>query len=441
MSEITQNNLGNEHEAITTQQTQAELDHCEYEATRDPEEREQQLAYWRLQELEALEAQAKINAQTETHSGAEAVLFDQIQKWLYMSIEDRAVVEFVLAVHKSHEMGHADSPLWGIVVGPSGGGKSELLRTLLERPDVFHLSKANPNAFISGWRGKTKNGKQVGEDPSLLLKMDGKIVVIPDFAPILSQRADARNEILSTFREAYDGKISDGKGNLGNVVYRSRFTLLTASTAKIDELGGEISELGERFIRIRLRGKDGIDKARRAARNLPHLAQMRAELTEAINTFLSSLGKMDEVTISDEMCDKVADIASLTAQARSPVYRDRFTREVSNLPIPEEGGRLSIQLIKLIRAVCLVRGRKEVNDNDIQFIQRVAEDCIPPVRLQIIQKLQPNPQHRLSGNELAEQLNTAPTSARRTLEDLQLLGLLSVEYGANHAKKYSWKIQ
>jgi hypothetical protein len=394
--------------------------------------------YWEQCELEAKEEQARIDAKTLGISGAEQLLFDKVKKWLYMSPEDYVVLEFVLAMYKSHEMDHENSPLWGIVVGPSSGGKSEFLRALLERNDVFHLSKATPNSFVSGWRIK-KKGK-VDKDPSLLLLMDGKVVVIPDFSPILSQRPEARNEILGFFREAYDGKISDGKGNLGNVVYRSRFTLLTAATSKIDELGGEISELGERFIRIRFRGKDGMLKARQASQNVPHVAQMRSELKEALSTFFLGLGKMNEVVLSDGLRERIADLATFTAQARSPVYRDRYTRDVTNNPVPEEGGRLAIQLCKLVRAVALVRGRKEVTRADVTFIERVAEDCLPPNRLTIIQQLRKDPTRKWTGHELAKKLKASTTGVRRDLEDLQLLGTLDVEYGENDSKRYFIKM-
>jgi len=373
-------------------------------------------AHWENQERNARESLAQLEQRARRRSGELELLHNRMAKWLLIPVEDRDVVEFALAVYKSHELPDAD-PIWGMVVGPSGGGKSELLRTLLGLPSSFPLSKPTPASLASGYRGKS--GKD--SDPSLLPLMDGKIVIMSDFAPILSARPEVRNEILGMLREAFDGSIAVGKGNVGLKIYKSRFSMLVGSTSKIDAIEADANELGERFVKIRLRGKDGKNKARRAADNVPHAKNMREELHQAVKSFLESLPKFVGVENPDFAKDVIASIADFTARARTHVARNWRTREIENLPVPEEGGRLSVQLNKLAMALALVRGRTIVEEEDINTIQRVADDCLPPMRLKVIRELRSGP---LSQAELGKKTAIPETSVRRQLEDLEMLNVV-----------------
>jgi uncharacterized membrane protein len=370
-------------------------------------------AYWENQEREARESLAELDQRVAKGFGELELLHNRLAKWLVIPDEDRDVVEFALAVYKSHELPDAD-PIWGMIVGPSGGGKSELLRTFLDLPRSFHLSKPTPASLASGYRGKGGDAA----DPSLLPLMDGKIVIMPDFAPILSARPEVRNEILGMLREAFDGTIAVGKGNVGHKIYKSRFSMLVGSTAKIDTIDADANELGERFVKIRLRGQDGLKKARRASDNVPHAKQMREELHQSVKTFLDSLPPFVGVESPDHERDAIAAIADFTAKARTHVARHWRSREIEHLPVPEEGGRLAVQLTKLAMALALVRGRTVVEDREIETIRRVADDSLPPMRLKVIQALR---RDSLSQADLVKKTSIPETTTRRLIEDLELL--------------------
>lgn len=404
-----------ENEAMSVEEAHSEWlrSYAESAEEQYAEWEEDERAHWENQELKARESLAQLDQRLMARSGELELLHHRIAKWLVVPDEDQDVVEFALAVYKSHELPDAD-PIWGMIVGPSGGGKSELLRTFLDLPRSFHLSKPTPASLASGYRGK--GGKNA--DPSLLPLMDGKIVIMPDFAPILSARPEVRNEILGMLREAFDGTIAVGKGNIGHKVYTSRFSMLVGSTSKIDAIEAEANELGERFVKIRLRGHDGKSKARRAADNVPHAKNMREELHQAVKSCLESLPKFVGVENPEYAKDAIASVAHFTAKARTHVARNWRSREIEHLPIPEEGGRLSVQLNKLAMALALVRGRTIVEDEDINTIQRVADDCLPPMRLKVIRELRSGP---LSQAELGQKTAIPETSVRRLLEDLALL--------------------
>jgi hypothetical protein len=358
-------------------------------------------------------------------------LHGQFRKWLAIEDIDKDVIDFVLAVYISNRVQGTD-PIWAMIVGPSSGGKSELLRTLTEQKDAYFMSKPTPNSLVSGWRGRK-------EDPSQLRKIDGKVVIIPDFAPVLTLHPEKRNELLGMLRDAYDGRFRLNKGNLEDEIISSRFSFLTAVTTEIDSMGDAVSDLGERYIRIRLRGESRTDKALQSAKNMGSLKQMRAELISSVKTFLESLDLPNsEPQIPIGQKQRVAHLADQVSWARSPVHRDRYSREIDHVNQPEEGGRLTHQLLTLLYALVPVRGREICNEIDYQLIKRVAEDSIPPNRLKVFRSLKKRngcvtPKDVVSDSALPEGIS------RRTLEDLEALEILKSEKSTGKSTVFSWR--
>lgn len=253
-----------------------------------------------------------------------------ISKWLSIPDEDAEVIDFIIAVYKSH--GIPGDPIWAQFVDASGGGKTELLRTLKNRPNCYFLSKISENSLISGYREPGKSTK----DPSLLPLLNEKVLIIKDLAPLLQMRAESRNVIFSQLRDAYDGFTSEGKGNIGRVEYSSRFTLLAATTLSIDREDTMQQELGERFVKFRARGDGRIAKTRKAMENIGKDGDMRKEIEDAVCDFLDALGSATEVRVPELMIDKLTQLADFVSAARSPVPRDR-RGDILYHPKPEVG--------------------------------------------------------------------------------------------------------
>lgn len=62
-------------------------------------------------------------------------LRERLAKWLSIPQEDKELIDFCLAVYKSHQI--PGDPLWGIIIDASGGGKTELLRSFRKRQDAY----------------------------------------------------------------------------------------------------------------------------------------------------------------------------------------------------------------------------------------------------------------------------------------------------------------
>ena len=329
-----------------------------------------------------------------------------IAECLYIPPVDLDTIDFVFAVYASNRM-PGDS-LWGAVIDASGGGKTELLRSLRTQPDTYFLSKLTSKTLKSGYRDPKKPDK----DPSLLHELDGKVVVIKDLSPLLSMRRDERNSIISDLRDAYDGFSDDGYGNIGKVSYECKFSLLAASTMAIERYDKVEQELGERLVKCRARGTNNLAKVQRAITNIGIDDEWREVIHESVSDFLSALPDEFPQHIPQPLSDAVATVANFTATARSSVPRDR-SHELCYIPRPEVGTRLVKELAKLLLSLAYVRGKSEPDLDDLATVCRVAKDCLPPNRLEVLEAA-------VNGRDCI----LPESTARNAAADLVVLGIL-----------------
>jgi len=74
----------------------------------------------------------------------------------------------------------------------------------------------------------------------------------------------------------------------------------------------------------------------------------------------------------------------------------------------------------LLIALAAVRGKLEPDDEDFATVQRVAEDCLPPNRLAVIEALR-GAARRAAG--IVRRTRLPRTTVGRALEDLALVGV------------------
>ena len=355
-----------------------------------------------------------------------------LARWLSIPPEDGDVVDFTLGVYKSHDI--PGDPLWGIIIDASGAGKTELLRAFRNRPDAYFLSNLTENTLVSGYR----DPKSPDKDPSILPELNEKVLVIKDLAPLLGMRAEARSAVIASLRDAYDGFTDQGRGNLGRISYEARFTLLAASTLAIERTDTVEQELGERFIKFRARSTDSKDKVRKAISNIGVDSSMRREIEGAVSSYLNDLPTASGASIPPELREPLIELAIFTAKARSHVARDR-NGVIQYLPRPEVGTRLGKELGKLLLALAIIRGKERPDWTDFGTVVRVAEDCIPPNRMAVLRALRFSDQ-TTSASDVERETGLPHSTAFRTLEDLEVLGLVGSSAIGQYDLGRKWKL-
>jgi hypothetical protein len=339
--------------------------------------------------------------------------------------EDAEIIDIIVAAYFSHRI--TGDPLWLILIDAPGSGKTELLRSFRSRSDAYFLSALTEKALVSGYRVD-------GTDPSLLPQFDGKVVFIKDLAPLISMRRDERNAIIGIFRDIYDGFSDHGRGNIGKFGYDSRFSLITAGTASVDQADFLQADLGERFLKVRARGNGNEAKVRRAIHNTGKDTSMREEISHSIRRFLDSLpATVNAFGLHPAIEERLGTIAHFTATARSDVARDR-KGDLQYHPKAECGTRLGKELCKLLVSLAVIRGHSFADESDLKTVLRVAEDCLPPNRLLVWNALQ-TPARTATIEDLT---NLPNTTTRRVLDDLRVLKLATLTNAADpNAREWS----
>lgn len=353
-----------------------------------------------------------------------------VQKWLHLGEGEDIVVDVVLGAVVANRFG--GDPVWLFFVGPPGIIKTEILRTLSEWRETYMLSTLTPSTLISGFVQRN------GEDPSLLPKLNGLVLILKDFTAILEMPREARQQILGDLRDGYDGQMSKAFGSeAGTRSYRSKFGILAAVTPAIDRHWSVGQQLGERFLKIRIAASDTRSRIARAMKNSGQEEQMRRELAEAMEGALLGCEVNNEqaVSIDPQVLEWLIDLADCVAVLRSVVARDGYTKAIEYAPEPEVGTRLGKQFAKLARGIAAVRGKTEVGVEEYQLIRRIARDTLPSNRRRIVGII-----YRLfeggfkSTQAIAEKLNMPTETAKFDLEDLWLLQIVKRE----GVGKFTW---
>jgi hypothetical protein len=363
-------------------------------------------------------------------------LFMEYKKWLHMRDDEPLAVMFGTCFANRLQ----GDPLWLFFVAPPGGMKSELLMTLNLSPETYSVSTLTPHALVSGasWVG--------GEDPSLIPKLDGKVLIIKDFTTTLQMNPLARDEIFGQLRDAYDGKFEKVFGNGIVRRYESTFGIIAGVTPNIDAFSSLHSGLGERFLKYRLEGNtvhlDEKERILRAIGNINQENKMRDGLKDAAARFLSQKMPDPEPKVSPGMASRIADLAMLAARMRGVVNRDKYDyRLMTNKASFEIGTRLGKQISKLAIGVAVYYGEKVPSERTYKLVTRVTMSTVPDKVEEVVHglwKLCPNPNSAAPTpaiNKACSRLT--PSTIFRTLQDLAVIGMV---HQIGSGNKYQWQL-
>lgn len=244
-------------------------------------------------------------------------------------------------------------PTWYRIIAPPGCGKSKHLSLLEGFEFSYIIDDFTPKALISGFRG-------LGEDPSKLPQLDGKVVIIQDESTLMEQRKEDRNIVQTILRKAYDGRVTKAFGNIAEKQnYQSHFNLLVASTPAIDRYFLYQVALGERYINYRAQIPNRREIAVRAFNNqfIPFTARYE-KLRKKVHRFLGNMpaAEMTDVKFPKAIQRLFIDCADFIALIRTHVTRDSSGRHVTTLPQAESAGRLVQQMSQTAIADAIIHG-------------------------------------------------------------------------------------
>lgn len=321
----------------------------------------------------------------------------------HFNLSDLYVLEFVFSTLAALPI--PGDPIWGFIVGPPAGLKTEVLRWLNGLPAVYTTSRLTPHSLVSG----LKDGQ------SLLPKLDGKTLVIKDFTTILEMDRKAREEIFAQLRDAFDGYYEGFYGSVGQVSYEAHFNVLAAVTPAIEEYYSVQSFLGPRFVKVRSPLCDGFDRSLKDTGDEPAIRDWLSKLARRLT---DSIPPDAWRGVDASRLPRIRPIVEALAVGRTHIMRTEGA--IAQVPEPEGVPRLAKQFKKLAIGRALLYGRTEIDDSDLGFLRRVAIDTLPSVRSRILTALlTPG-----TVNNLSEEVRLPSRTIYRHLEDLEALGLV-----------------
>lgn len=274
-------------------------------------------------------------------------LHNELSQVLY--IEDFAMVDTLLASVLANAKGMGD-PVWLTLIGPSSGGKSQLIRPLsIANPSLFlQLDDLTSNTLISG----------NGEKDSLIFRIKERgIITIDDFTVLASKSAEDRNAILGQFRMIYDGRMTKASGKSGGegITWKGHAGMIAGSTPQIYKLFADVADMGERFIYYRMKGMDenkAVDFVMNTGLSAKETDDKLADIFGRY--FAANMDRIEEnqnIELDPKTEQAIVNIAKAGTRLRTPVITDDREHFVSEFPISEMPFRVMKQLKNIATAM------------------------------------------------------------------------------------------
>lgn len=337
------------------------------------------------------------------------------QRWLH--IPDAGALLVTLAAIEANFL--PGDPVWLMLVGPPGFGKTELLNALARVPHVRSASVVTEGALLSGVARRDRTKDATGG----LLRSIGAfgILVCKDFTSIISMNREQRASTLAALRECYDGSWTRHIGTDGGrtLTWTGKLGFLAGCTDAIDTAHAVMGSLGERFAFYRLPDGDDAERAQVALAHSGREVEMRAELADMVEGLYVGLADAVPEPITIEQRDWLISVARLAVRCRSHVERDPIRREITLVPGAEAPTRLVVVLSRILQSLLLF-GVDEPEAR--RLVARVGLDSMPKVRRLAL--TQAGLKDGQSTAEIARAIGYPTETIRHALQDLEAHGIL-----------------
>jgi len=369
-----------------------------------------------------------------------STLKKQLHEILY--IEDEGIIDIILATIISNSIAQSD-PVWLMVVGPSSGGKSQLLRPFaVANPDLIHrVDDMTENSFISGMKT---------EETSILAKIKEKgIILISDFTVIFSKSPETKNAILSQMRMVFDGEYTRHFGNRAPYTWRGHLGIIAGATPSIYHRMAENADMGERFIYYRMKPYDNEKAIQKVKSTNLSAKEMDTIISSTYDEYLKSVMKSyneDLVTINvhETTNETIASISPFVTQLRTPVHVDYRTGLVDEIPIQEQSFRVFKQLKAIAHALTVMQyhenKKTKLSDDKIKALKWCAYSLGNEERRTAVKAIVDHDASKVTIRDVASYIGLDVDITRRYLSQLTSIGICKMHgklEGGGNALKYS----
>jgi hypothetical protein len=340
-------------------------------------------------------------------------LVAEFREWLH--IDDPSIIYTLAATKFSHRI--PGDTIWLMLIGPSSGGKSELLKAFSQEGEL-NIDDLTTHTFVSGYRSKDTN--DILDFAETLAQ---RIWYIYDLSILLSKSCDERGIILSDMRMVYDGKIKKIFGNKYEAEAECPHnTLICGSTPAVDNTILEDQMLGTRFVQFRIKRGNRMAMMECIDRNHERMAIMRERLILAVKEFELSVF-VNGFAFTEEDNRNIQLLTNMTTLLRTAVSMDR-QGEPSNIAYPEEPGRFYKQLKKMYQSYRVIGLTEE---EALKCLRQICVDNVNPLRVKLLKVLSDAPDRMANTTQLHTRTGIGKKAVKTHLHTLHLLDMVDYE--------------
>lgn len=353
-------------------------------------------------------------------------VYDVYKKWLH--IEDTKRLDIGFAISLTRKM--RGTPIWLIIVGPSGDMKSEQIRALHNDKHTEIVQRFTSKTLISGDR-------KVGLGNDYCCKFaakNEKLLLIFDMAQMLKLPTIEKAEVWAQLRDLYDGSLTRFFGNRVRKSYDNlRVTLIAGSTPHIDSQILIHQDLGTRELLYRTTEvKEWKDIMSMVLKNEQMEEQMKKELKEITNKFLK-YKTVKELILTDKQIEKLEELVKYLSFMRAVADTDSYSGEVRADVSSEMPTRIVKQLKRIFVALMsLEKGYPE--ERAFEILRYIVLSSCNQNRVKIYHHLRDQAAgdgNRKSTSQIATTLHLGKRTTYRELGILANMGLIKHETTEN----------
>jgi len=345
----------------------------------------------------------------------------QLEDELIATPAQHMVLDLAMATGTTLDFSRGKKPVWLILEGNSGSGKTYTVELLEQYQSMVYRGKLTAAGMASGYVD-SKGGTIKG----LFRELDNKCLVLTELGKTLSLTGNELKALMGTLASAFDGTVRDQVGTQdyqGDL--RAHFALLACGTpATLANHRSALEPIGTRFLHFRLRDvtREELKERQRARKAVTHRAEKEAAIKTLVHEHLSHLSPVPEELPA--WPDALDDMTEFLSMARAAVRRDEQGQPYT--VDPEDPDRATHQLNCLGLALARLYGRKEIGDDELDLLWQVTLASVPTERLLVLGAVAEGP---LNAEQVASATGLKRTTTYNTLNPLCWAGLVEREEG------------
>lgn len=276
---------------------------------------------------------------------------EEIQKYIYL--EDTGVIDVSIASVLANQL-KLDSSVWLAIVGESSGGKSQILKPIMNSNKEYFIKidDLTENTFLSGAAG--------GKHSLLNESRVDNMMVLSDLTVLFSKNKDTRNAILGQFRKIFDGELIKYIGTKEEPLkWQGRMGILAGCTPSIYRYFEEVSDMGERFIFYRLRPNDSYKATRLAMNRQFSGKEIDDNMTDLYQNYIKEVvqdmaERKSEIKLTDEVKERIIEISMFAELLRTTVTTDKFKGTIESIPVTAMPMRTALQIKAVVKGMVAI---------------------------------------------------------------------------------------